>query len=50
MKGSFFDVPLYREFVQLDANERLPDERTILLVTLSYSDLPQHNGAIKSLL
>ena len=30
MEESFFDVPLYREFAQLDVNERLPDESTIL--------------------
>jgi transposase, IS5 family len=30
MEEAFFDVPLYREFVQLDANGRMPDESTIL--------------------
>ena len=30
MEEAFFDVPLYREFVQLDVNRRLPDESTIL--------------------
>ena len=30
MEESFFDVPLYREFAQLDAHGRLPDESTIL--------------------
>ena len=30
MEEAFFDVPLYREFAQLDANGRLPDESTIL--------------------
>lgn len=30
MEEAFFDVPLYREFVQLDAHGRLPDESTIL--------------------
>ena len=30
MEEAFFDVPLYREFAQLDANGRLPDEGTIL--------------------
>ena len=30
MEEAFFDVPLYREFAQLDANERMPDESTIL--------------------
>ena len=30
MKEAFFDVPLYREFAQLNAYERMPDESTIL--------------------
>ena len=30
MEEAFFDVPLYREFAQLDANGRRPDESTIL--------------------
>ncbi|NCN98111.1 MAG: IS5 family transposase [Rhodoferax sp.] len=30
MKEAFFDTPLYREFVDLADNERLPDESTIL--------------------
>jgi transposase, IS5 family len=30
MEEAFFDVPLYREFVQLDEFSRLPDESTIL--------------------
>ena len=30
MQEAFFDVPLYREFAQLDAHGRLPDESTIL--------------------
>ena len=30
MEEAFFDVPLYREFAQLDALSRLPDESTIL--------------------
>jgi transposase, IS5 family len=30
MEEAFFDVPLYREFAQLDAYGRLPDESTIL--------------------
>lgn len=30
MQEAFFDVPLYREFAQLEANERMPDESTIL--------------------
>ena len=30
MEEAFFDTPLYREFVQLDAHGRLPDESTIL--------------------
>ena len=30
MEEAFFDTPLYREFVQLDANGRMPDESTIL--------------------
>ena len=30
MEEAFFDVPLYREFAQLDAHSRLPDESTIL--------------------
>ena len=30
MEEGFFDVPLCREFAQLDANERMPDESTIL--------------------
>ena len=30
MEEAFFDVPLYREFAQLDANGRIPDESTIL--------------------
>ena len=30
MEEAFFDVPLYRDFAQLDANERMPDESTIL--------------------
>jgi IS5 family transposase len=29
MEEAFFDVPLYREFAQLDTHERLPDENTI---------------------
>jgi IS5 family transposase len=30
MEEAFFDTPLYREFAQLDANGRMPDESTIL--------------------
>ena len=30
MEEAFFDTPLYREFAQLDAHARLPDESTIL--------------------
>ena len=30
MEEAFFDVPLYREFAQLNAHGRLPDESTIL--------------------
>ena len=30
MEEAFFDVPLYREFAQLDSRGRLPDESTIL--------------------
>ena len=30
MEEAFFDTPLYREFAQLDAFGRLPDESTIL--------------------
>ena len=30
MQEAFFDVPLYREFAQLDAHGRMPDESTIL--------------------
>ena len=30
MEEAFFDIPLYREFAQLDAHGRLPDESTIL--------------------
>ena len=30
MEEAFFDTPLYREFAQLDAHGRLPDESTIL--------------------
>ena len=30
MEEAFFDVPVYREFAQLDAHGRLPDESTIL--------------------
>ena len=30
MEEAFFDIPLYREFVGLADNERLPDESTIL--------------------
>jgi IS5 family transposase len=30
MKEAFFDTPLYREFAQLDAFSRLPDEGSIL--------------------
>ncbi len=30
MEEAFFDVPLYREFAQLQAHGRLPDESTIL--------------------
>ena len=30
MEEAFFDVPLYREFAQLDCRGRLPDESTIL--------------------
>ena len=30
MEEAFFDVPLHREFAQLDSRGRLPDERTIL--------------------
>ena len=29
MEEAFFDIPLYREFAQLDAHGRLPDESTI---------------------
>ena len=31
IEEAFFDVPLYREFAQLDANGRMPDESTMLL-------------------
>ena len=30
MEEAFFDTPLYRQFAQLDAHTRLPDESTIL--------------------
>lgn len=30
MEEAFFDVPVYRQFAQLDAHGRLPDESTIL--------------------
>ena len=30
MEEVFFDVPLYREFAQLDVNGRMPDGSTIL--------------------
>jgi hypothetical protein len=30
MENTFFDTPLYREFAQMDAHGRLPDERSIL--------------------
>lgn len=30
MEEAFFDTPLYRQFAQLDAHARLPDESTIL--------------------
>ena len=30
MDEAFFDVPVYRQFAQLDAHGRLPDESTIL--------------------
>ena len=30
MEEAFFDVPLYREFAQLNVHDRLPDESTIL--------------------
>jgi IS5 family transposase len=30
MEEAFFDTPIYREFAQLDAFGRLPDESTIL--------------------
>jgi IS5 family transposase len=30
MEEAFFDTPLYREFAQLEAFSRLPDESTIL--------------------
>ena len=30
IEEAFFDVPLYREFAQLDTNGRIPDESTIL--------------------
>lgn len=30
MEEAFFDTPVYREFAQLDAHGRLPDESTIL--------------------
>lgn len=30
MEEAFFDIPLYRQFVGLAANVRLPDESTIL--------------------
>lgn len=30
MEEAFFDIPLYREFAQLDASGRMPDESTIL--------------------
>ena len=30
MEEAFFDTPLYREFAQLDAHARVPDESTIL--------------------
>ena len=30
MEEAFFDTPIYREFAQLDAHGRIPDESTIL--------------------
>ena len=30
VEEAFFDVPLYREFAQIDAHGRLPDQSTIL--------------------
>ena len=30
MEEAFFDTPIYREFAQLDAHGRMPDESTIL--------------------
>ena len=32
MEEAFFDVPLYREFAQLQEFSRMPDESTILMV------------------
>ena len=32
MEEALFDVPLYREFAQLDVRGRMPDESTILMV------------------
>ena len=46
MEEVFFDVPLYREFVGLSDNERLPDESTILRFRHL---LEEHSLAIKML-
>ena len=40
MEEAFFDTPLYREFAQLDAHGRLPDESTIL--RLGKTPSPHH--------
>jgi IS5 family transposase len=36
MQEAFFDTPLYREFDQLDAHGRLPDESTILRFAIGW--------------
>ena len=59
MEEAFFDTPLYREFAQLDAFSRMPDESTILrhqdrlekhkptaLILLTVNKLLSHQGLL----
>jgi IS5 family transposase len=59
MEGAFFDIPLYREFAQLPAFGRSPDESTILRfrhrlekhkladqVLATFNLLPEHRGLL----
>ncbi len=49
MEEAFFDVPLYREFAQLDTHGRLPDESTILRFRHRLEQDLEHHRRMKGL-